>query len=231
MVQNKLEQLSKKIGYHFTDQGLLKQALTHRSAAPQNNERLEFLGDSALSLVIAEALYERFSELSEGKMSRLRAVLVCGDMLADIARELDLGDYLILGPGELRSGGFRRSSILADALEAILAAVYLDGGFAAVKSVILALFKGRLEAKDLPHRLKDHKTQLQEILQAKKLPLPIYEVIETTGEEHAQTFTVACMLPSLDLKEVAKGSSRRKAEQAVASEMLQKHFPNSAKSQ
>jgi len=226
-VQNKIEQLSRKIGYSFTDQSLLKQALTHRSAAPQNNERLEFLGDSALSLVIAEALFERFSSLSEGKMSRLRAVLVCGDMLADIARELDLGDYLILGQGELRSGGFRRSSILADALEAIFAAVYLDGGFAEVKRVILALFKGRLEDEQLPHRLKDHKTQLQEVLQAKKLPLPVYEVIETTGEEHNQTFTVACLLPSLDLKEVAKGSSRRKAEQAVASIVLERHFPNS----
>ena len=220
-MSNKLQALCRKLQYSFNSQSLLKQALTHRSADPVNNERLEFLGDSALSLVIAEALFSRYPDLSEGKLSRLRSILVRGDMLAEVALELNLGEYLILGQGELKSGGFRRASILADALEAIFAAVYLDGGFSKVREVILYLFDSRLSDESLPHSLKDDKTRLQEVLQSQKRALPQYILLETIGEEHDQTFKILCKLESMELESIAIGPTRRKAEQAAAKLMLE----------
>jgi ribonuclease-3 len=213
--------LCRALGYQFTDQDLLEQALTHRSAGGLNNERLEFLGDSILGFVIANELYARFPQASEGQLSRLRASLVKRDTLAKLARQFALGDYLNLGPGELRSGGQARASILADALEAILAAIYLDSDYAATREVILALFEARLQGLDLKAQQKDPKTRLQELLQARKMALPDYEIIETSGTPHDQVFVVRCVIEQLGLEKQGRGSSRRRAEQEVASQMLQ----------
>lgn len=214
--------LFRAIGYEFKSLDYLKQALTHRSAAALNNERLEFLGDSILSFVISSQLYEMFSSQSEGKLSRLRAHLVKGDALAEIAREINLGDFLILGVGELRSGGHRRTSILADALEAIFAAVYLDGGLDSVRQVILKLFHSRLYDPELNDSLKDAKTRLQEHLQAQKIALPEYEVAAIVGNETDQTFQVRCRVVSLKQETNGEGTTRRKAEQAAAKAMIKK---------
>ncbi len=219
-MQNNFQRLLKKIDYTFSNEIFLKQALTHCSAGAVNNERLEFLGDSILSFVITKALYEKFPEQSEGVLSRLRAHLVKGDTLAEIALELDLGDYLSLGQGELKSGGFRRSSILADALEALFAAILLDGGIEASKHVVLHLYRLRLEDPALNNNLKDAKTQLQEYLQAKKLPLPLYHLISTDGAEHDQIFHVVCEVRELSLKTTGLGDTRRKAEQFAATALL-----------
>jgi len=213
--------LCRALGYRFSDQDLLEQALTHRSASGSNNERLEFLGDSILGFVIANELYERFPVASEGQLSRLRASLVKRDTLAKLARQFALGDYLNLGPGELRSGGQARASILADALEAILAAIYLDSGYAITREVILNLFEARLRVLDLDAQQKDPKTRLQELLQARKLALPNYEIVETSGTPHDQVFVVRCSIDELDLVEQGTGSSRRRAEQEAASRLLQ----------
>ena len=217
----KLDKICRKLSYHFKDIRLLKQALTHRSADALNNERLEFLGDSVLSLVIAQALYEQYPNLTEGKLSRLRSVLVRGETLADIAIEIGLGDFLILGQGEMKSGGFRRKSILADALEAIFAAIYLDSGFENTQKIILSLYRTRLANRDLEHSLKDHKTRLQEYLQAHKKPLPVYKLFETSGDEHEQIFHVLCQIPEMKQETTATGTTRRKAEQAAAKAMLE----------
>lgn len=206
--------------YSFQDQSLLIQALTHRSASSKHNERLEFLGDSVLGQVIAFQLYHRFPDASEGELSRMRASLVRENTLAEIAAELKLGDELHLGSGELKSGGFRRASILADALEAIFGAVYLDGGFAACEHMILGLYESRLEALPDGGTDKDPKTLLQEWLQARKLPLPNYELIASYGEAHAQTFHVSCVLESGEASE-GRGSSRRRAEQQAARKILE----------
>lgn len=215
-----LRTLADRIQYRFGKPALLEQALTHRSAGTPNNERLEFLGDSLLSFVIADALFETSAGASEGDLTRLRASLVRAGTLADIAHELDLGDCLRLGPGELSSGGFRRRSILADALEAVLGGVYLDGGYEAARRVILLLYAGRLE--DLPdaESLKDPKTRLQEVLQARGMGLPEYVLVATSGKEHRREFTMACRVPSLSVQEEATASSRRKAEQAAAAAAL-----------
>ena len=215
-----MERLCRSLGYEFTDKGLLKQALTHRSVGRDNNERLEFLGDAILSFVISTELYQRFTEIDEGSLSRLRASLVKGDTLAVLAKEISLGDYLNLGSGELKSGGFRRASILADALEALFGAVYLDSDITTVQRVILQLFKDRLAKVDPSKALKDPKTRLQEYLQSRSQPLPEYEVIDIQGKSHAQTFTVSCRVAGLDDEVVSQGSSRRKAEQAAAQEVL-----------
>lgn len=214
-----LAALGRVLDYQFRDSALLKTALTHRSAAASNNERLEFLGDSILNFVIAEALFERYPKAREGDLSRLRASLVKGDTLAEIARLLHLGDYLHLGGGELKSGGFRRPSILADALEAIFGAVYLDSDFATCRALILHVYQDRLA--DLPPagELKDPKTRLQEILQAQGQPLPVYNVIEVSGAAHEQHFTIECTLDD-ERSTVADGSSRRQAEQAAAQKAL-----------
>lgn len=221
MVQIDIQRFSQHLGYHFNTPALLKQALTHCSAGVNNNERLEFLGDAILSFVIANALFERFPEESEGQLSRLRAFLVKGDMLAQIAQEIDLGNYLFLGHGELRSGGFRRGSILADALEALIAAVYLDGGMLAAKDLILKLYHARLQDEALQNNLKDDKTQLQEYLQAKKCALPVYKLVKKSGKDHAQVFHVSCQVSGIDFISKGQGSSRRKAEQQAAREFLE----------
>jgi len=202
--------------------GVLRLALTHRSAGRQNNERLEFLGDAALGLVIAEALWERFPAADEGELSRRRASLVNRDSLARVARDLRLGDYLHLGPGELRTGGHARDSILADALEAIIGAVYSDLGFEAARSMVLRLFAGRLEQHPNRAALKDPKTRLQEWLQARRRPVPEYAVTEVTGAAHDQHFKVICRLTDEGVEVVGEGSSRRRAEQAGAECLLQR---------
>ncbi len=214
--------LCEQLGYAFQQSELLDRALSHRSVGSNNNERLEFLGDSILSYVISVELFQRFPEVDEGGLSRLRASLVKGDTLAELARQLSLGDYLRLGPGELKSGGFRRSSILADAFEALLGAIYLDSDIATVKGVILQQFEERLDAVNPATALKDPKTRLQEYLQSRQLPLPDYEVTQITGKAHAQTFTVSCRIDDLDKAVVAEGSSRRKAEQQAAKLILDK---------
>jgi len=211
--------LCHQLGYTFKDASLLRIALTHRSAVGKNNERLEFLGDSILNFVIAEALFERYPKAKEGELSRLRASLVKGDTLAKLARELDLGAYLKLGGGELKSGGFRRDSILADALEAVLAAVYLDSDFATCRALIQRLFESQLAALPVVAALKDPKTRLQEILQARQQALPSYDIMAVSGEPHAQKFTVRCTLDD-GLVTTAEGSSRRKAEQEAARQAL-----------
>ncbi len=219
-MQNNIERLQRRLGYTFQSNALLKQALTHCSAGLPNNERLEFLGDSILSFVIANRLFLTFPEQSEGQLSRLRAFLVKGEMLAKIALEIELGDSLYLGQGELKSGGFRRSSILADALEALFAAIFLDGGFHAAENVILNLYHTRLHDPNLHENLKDPKTQLQEYLQAQKCSLPTYTLTKVMGEEHDQIFHVVCEVKSLKISTHGSGENRRKAEQIAAKQLL-----------
>ncbi len=215
-----IERLCNRLGYQFNDPSLLKLALTHRSGANKHNERLEFLGDSILGMVIAEHLFTHLKKADEGQLTRLRASLVKGKTLAEIAKELELGECLYLGEGELKSGGFRRASILADALEAIIGAIYQDAGFETTRKVILGLYQKRLESVDLKSVQKDPKTQLQEWLQSRKLPLPEYELLKVTGEPHKQTFDVACVLVEKKVKTHGSGSSRRNAEQQAAEKAL-----------
>jgi len=211
-----LRRLASALGHEFSKPELLHQALTHRSFGSPHNERLEFLGDSVLNCVIAAALYERFNKLNEGELSRQRANLVRQESLAQIAQDLDLGDYLRLGEGELKSGGFRRPSILADGLEAIFGAIYLDAGFDAARVAIERLYRVPLDRLDPKESGKDPKTVLQEILQGRKLPLPQYALIATRGEAHAQEFEVECSVPVLAIRASGVGGSRRAAEQAAA---------------
>jgi ribonuclease III len=212
-----LGRLESRIGYQFADRGLLAQALTHRSANRRlNNERLEFLGDALLSEIISVALYRGHQEASEGQLTRMRASLVKGVTLAEIALEMGLGDYLSLGGGELKSGGFRRESILADAVEALIGAIFLDGGLDACQRRVLAWFALRLDDVSPESANKDPKTALQEWLQGRQLPLPVYEVVQVHGQAPKQTFDVCCTLHDGDQQFVASGPSRRKAEQAAA---------------
>lgn len=215
-----LSTLLQQLNYQFADPQLLQVALTHRSAGGENNERLEFLGDAALNLIISEDLYRRFPDIREGELSRIRAALVNGKALAVLARELSVGEHLQLGAGERSSGGHRRESILADAFEAILGAIYRDGGFEACRQVVLAQYQSRLDALDPKASHKDAKTRLQEFLQARKQPLPDYQVQDAQGQQHAQTFVVACRVAMLDKAVLAEGRSRRKAEQAAAQHAL-----------
>lgn len=213
-----LQQLQAIIHYQFKDEDLLNTALTHRSYSKNtNNERLEFLGDSVLGLVISENLYIRADQAAEGELSRLRASLVKEEALAKVARDINLGDYLYLGSGELKSGGYRRASILSDAMEALFGAIYIDAGFAQCKKTILFLYEDYLVTLPQQKDLKDPKTALQEYLQGSKLDLPEYEVTKTEGKSHDQTFTVACHVRQLDIRSEGKGSSRKKAEQMAAS--------------
>lgn len=212
----------KKLNYSFNSTDLFVQALTHRSAAKVHNERLEFLGDAVLGMVIAESLYQKFPQLPEGKLTRLRSDLVKGQTLADIARELDLGHLLKLGPGERKSGGQRRDSILADAVEAIIGAIYLDSSFDQVSSVIFHLYQSRIDNLDPNVLVKDNKTRLQEKLQSQQMALPDYEVIDIAGKDHAQTFTVSCYVKSLNITSTGSGRSRRIAEQEAAKALLEK---------
>ena len=216
----KPDALQRTIAYTFNNSGLLDVALTHRSVGRNNNERLEFLGDSILGMVIADALYNKFPDAAEGELSRMRASLVRGDSLARLAKSISLGDYLILGQGELKSGGFRRSSILADAYEALLGAIYLDSDIDTCRKFILSQFSALLDAVSPEDTLKDPKTRLQEILQARALPLPEYEVISTEGVAHKQVFTVECRVKDMTAVQ-ASGASRRKAEQAAAKQVIQ----------
>ena len=213
--------LEKKIDYKFNDVEFLNLALTHRSANGKHNERLEFLGDSILSFVIADELYHRFPKVNEGDMSRMRATLVRGNTLAELGREFVLGDYLKLGPGELKSGGFRRDSILADAVEAIIGAIYLDSDVEVVRGVILSWYQSRLDGIEPGVSQKDPKTRLQEYLQGRRKPLPIYIVTNIKGEAHNQEFTVSCEVAGVGSPVIGKGTSRRKAEQAAAETALE----------
>jgi len=215
-VSHDLAKLSQSLGYQFRDESLLQTALTHSSFGQGHNERLEFLGDSILGWVIADALFKRFPHAREGQLSRLRAGLVKGVTLAKVARELQLGHYLRLGQGEMKSGGFRRDSILADAFEAIIGAIFLDSDIATCQQIILVLFAGRLDAQTLDDTLKDPKTRLQEFLQSRKQPLPDYRILSTSGKDHEQVFRVACEVESIAEPFEAEGTSRRYAEQAAA---------------
>lgn len=208
------------LGHEFRDTALYQTALTHRSAAVSHNERLEFLGDAVLNCVVAQMLFEAHETADEGALSRLRASLVSGDVLAQIAAEHQLGDYLRLGSGELKSGGFRRASILADALEALIGAVMVDAGFEAAAATVRRLISPRL--RDLPpaESLKDAKTRLQELLQSQALPLPAYDLVSVQGEAHVQVFAVSCEVASLQLITAGEGASRRRAEQLAAERML-----------
>ena len=215
-----LAMLQQRLGYQFKDVSLLKHALTHRSTHKHNNERLEFLGDAILSFIMANELYQRYADLDEGELSRVRSGLVNGEMLAQLARELNLGLHLQLGQGELKSGGRERDSILADAIEAMIGAIYLDGGLDAVKAFILGLF-GEDDFDDWKNikLKKDPKSALQEWLQAQSYPLPTYEA-EITGEAHAQTFHVACSVVGLAHRTTGESTNRRKAERMAAAAFL-----------
>lgn len=211
-----LDGFSLRIGYRFNDPELLRRALTHRSHSSANNERLEFLGDSVVNCAVALELYNKFPQLSEGELSRLRANLVNQQSLCAIAQECKLGDQLLLGEGELKSGGFRRPSILADAVEAVIGAAFLDGGFDGAQAVMRTLFVSALNAVDPRTTGKDPKTLLQEHLQGNRIALPRYVVISTSGEAHEQLFQVECLIPELGIRSLGEGSSRRSAEQNAA---------------
>ncbi len=212
--------LQRRLGHCFADPALLDLALTHRSVGGRNYERLEFLGDSIVNHIIAEALYHRLPDAREGELSRTRASLVRGETLAEVARELHLGEHLILGSGERKSGGKRRSSILADALESVAGAILLDADVATCRRCVLDWFASRLEGLSLGDAGKDAKTRLQEFLQGRKRPLPEYELLDVQGEDHDQQFRVACRLAKPTLVVEGSGSSRRKAEQAAARSAL-----------
>lgn len=212
---------STQLNYEFSDTALLKAALTHRSAGSRNNERLEFLGDGALNFVIASEIYHLRPDYNEGQLSRLRATLVRGTTLAEIARDIGVGEYLKLGTGELKSGGFKRSSILADAIEALIGAVYLDGGFDAAADLVRHLYCERLANLPPDDPQKDAKSRLQEYLQSRKIPIPDYTLTDTSGEDHQREFTVRCRVDSLSIEASADGSSRRRAEQAAATKVLE----------
>ena len=212
--------LQERLGYRFQKNELLMQALTHRSHGKKNNERLEFLGDSILNCIVAENLFEKFNHLDEGDLSRVRANLVKQQALYEIAQSLSLSDYLRLGEGELKSGGFRRPSILADTLEALIAAIFIESGFLSVRSVLRKLYSQILENVDPKTLGKDDKTLLQEYLQGHQLPLPIYNVTATTGVAHNQQFEVECTVPSLNIKVSGTGASRRAGEQSAAKQAL-----------
>ncbi|MCI0733634.1 MAG: ribonuclease III [Methylococcaceae bacterium] len=214
------EILGRKLGLKFIDKTLMQTALTHRSAASPNNERLEFLGDSILGFVIAEYLYEKFPKADEGVLSRLRSNLVNQSSLAELARNVDLGDFLILGSGEMKSGGYRRDSILSDAIEALIGALYKDQGYERCKAWVLGLFANRIDDVTLDNWEKDPKTRLQELMQSKGLKLPSYTLKSTSGLPHQQSFSVECEVELLDKPQLGIGSSRKKAEQQAAQTVL-----------
>ncbi|MDO6569937.1 MULTISPECIES: ribonuclease III [unclassified Gilvimarinus] len=217
-----LTRLQSKLNYEFDDLALFSLALSHRSVGAANNERLEFLGDSILNFIIARALFDQFESAREGQLSRLRSQLVKGETLAELAREFDLGPCLLLGEGEMKSGGQRRDSILADAVEAIIGAIYIDSDFDTCRQCVLRWYQPRLDDLNLDNPAKDAKTRLQEHLQSRKQPLPDYQVVNIEGEAHAQTFTVECHVSLLKNPEVATASSRRVAEKQSAALALKK---------
>ena len=219
-IDNRFRRLSQALDYAFQKPELLRQALTHRSYSSANNERFEFVGDSILNYTVARMLFDQFPQLTEGELSRLRANLVNQNTLAEIAHELKLGDYLYLGEGELKSGGFNRPSILADALEATFAAVSFDADFGAAEQVVRRLYDPRVSTIDTTRQAKDAKTRLQEALQARKLQLPKYRILSQSGEAHEQWFKVECDLGELALISTGDGGSRRAAEQQAAEAAL-----------
>ncbi|WP_343183718.1 ribonuclease III [Buchnera aphidicola] len=216
------KEIQKKLGYIYKKKELLKLALTHRSSSIKHNERLEFLGDSILSFIIAHSLYTNFPTVNEGDMSRMRASLVRGNTLAKVAYELNLGEHLKLGQGELKSGGFKRESILANTVEAIIGSIFLDSNMDTIKKLILKWYKNRLKNISPGDTQKDPKTRLQEYLQSKHLPLPNYKVIQVYGEAHNQVFTIKCEILNTSENLIGMGSSRRKAEQHAAQYALLK---------
>ena len=219
-MNRKPETLAKKLGLTFNDPRLFMLALTHRSMGAGNNERLEYLGDSVLGFVVAQQLYELFPSAGEGALSRLRASLVNQGSLAEIAKAHNFGDYLILGSGELKSGGFRRESILSDAFEAIIGALLLDQGFEVCRTWVLEMFAEKFAALKVDSWNKDPKTRLQELMQAKRKELPVYELVSMSGVDHAQTFQVKCSVELSAEGCIGVGISRKKAEQAAAEQML-----------
>ena len=219
-MEYRVDALQQRIGYRFSDARLLNRALTHRSYGADHNERLEFLGDAVLSLVISSLLFERFAGSDEGDLTRVRAHLVREDSLHRMALQLGLPDLLRLGEGEARGGGAQRASILADALEALIGATFQDGGFDAARSLVQGLFGEIIATTDLASWAKDAKTELQEWLQGRRLPVPSYRITATRGQAHAQTFEVECSVPALNLAESGEGRSRRAAEQEAARRML-----------
>jgi len=216
-----INRLQRRLGYQFRNIDLLARALTHRSAGAGNNERLEFLGDAILGFETADYLYNNANDADEGQLSRMRAHLVKRETLAEIARGLELGQILHLGQGELRSGGQNRDSILADSVEAIIAAVYLDGGLQESRELVRRLLGQRLQHTDSVLQQKDAKTRLQEFLQGRGMTLPVYEVVEITGDQHKQEFLVTCQVDSVDWVAQGKGRSRRKAEQQAAAAFIE----------
>lgn len=219
------ERLCRKLGYRFNSQDLLRQALTHRSHSLPHNERLEFLGDSVLNCAVAALVYRHYPDLSEGSLSRVRANLVNQQTLVDVAHTLDLGKLIRLGEGELRSGGHQRPSILADTLEAVLGAIYLDGGFAQAENTVIALFSPLLKQGDARTLGKDSKTLLQELLQSRRQTLPLYAVVATSGDAHQQQFKVECIVAAQGIRTEGEGASRRAAEQEAARQAYEKLCP------
>ena len=218
---DEVSKLETDLGYTFSNKEYLNIALTHRSVGQLNNERLEYLGDALLGFIIADALYNLYPDASEGELTRLRASVVKGETLAKVARNLNLGNYIRLGSGELKSGGWRRNSILANTLEALTGAIYLDTGFAACRAIVLDLFDGILGKISPETLVKDPKTRLQEYLQAQQKNLPVYAVVREEGEAHNKTFTVECQITELDITVQANGRSKRNAEQAAAERVLE----------
>ncbi len=210
-------QLCRQLDYEFKDSALLDTALTHRSVGSKNNERLEFLGDALLGAIVAEALFLRFPQADEGELTRVRASLVKKETLAKLARGLQLGTHIRLGEGEMKTGGWRRDSILSNTLESLIGAIFLDSDMQTCRQTVLQLYEKLLDSVSQENRSKDAKTSLQEYLQGRRLPLPAYKTIKTEGEAHQQQFTVSCEIPALKLRSVAIGNSRRGAEQAAAS--------------
>ena len=216
-----LDKLQKHLNYQFSDQELVRTALTHRSANRPNNERLEFLGDSLLGFIVAEILFEIYPDAREGDLSRMRAGLVNKESLAEFARELELGECLRLGLGELNTGGKDRDSILADTVEAIIAAIYLDGGIEACRQFVRRWSEARLSSQFPDAQQKDNKTRLQELMQSQGLPLPRYEVVKISGEDHQQLFQVSCQVAPLQKFQIGRGRSKRFAEQEAAQKALE----------
>lgn len=209
-----------RLGYSFKDESLVDLALSHRSVGAKNNERLEFLGDSIVNFLMAKALFEKFPNCREGELSQMRAQLVKGKTLAKIAREFGVGEFLILGPGEMKSGGHRRESILADSVEALIGAIFLDGGMAACETHVMTWYRSRLQEISPQGGIKDAKTLLQEWLQARKKPLPVYHLCQTHGSDHQQSFQVECEIQHLQQRFSGEGSAIRVAEQASAQRAL-----------
>ena len=216
MNKEQLQLLEKVIGYKFKQQDLLELALTHRSVRGKNNERLEFLGDSILNFIIAEFLFKKFEDIDEGDLSRLRSQLVKEQTLSEIAVTINISDYLKLGEGELKSSGWRRPSIMADTIEAIIGALFLDGGIDASHQFISKYYEKKIKSIDPKKIMKDSKSVLQESLQARKISLPLYEIVSIEGEDHSQIFKISCSIPKLEIQSQGQGTSRKVAEQEAA---------------